>query len=495
MRGPWRALAGALAGALFALLIHPNVRPVLLEGLVRYSPSPETIRSEELIQNLDVLPDLKTESEAALWLTAGAEKINADADISHNQNLLLAEIALDGKNLAPDNAFWSTFEAVLQDRLNNDQAALEAWREAAISERWTNFESRRFNRFKLSLGIESNRTFVWHSSAAEVRRSDAPELLAVRYGYRQISIGGNEARRDAALVGRLLMLGSESLRGQYLGQTLIREALTGPDSVQDSEQIEAGRTLISSYGGKAPSAAALAGEFRSDAEFYTQLERQSDALMAGSVLTAALPGTLILVGLCGLLILGLGHLIVSQAGLWKFFTPTLTALAALVAGIGAYLLTDHIVPAIWTVACLGTMVLSREPDSTHARAVPRCYFWITVVLGFLTIAGVSLYLCGWTAAGRAIIPYLSPQAFGVRDFRVFVSLGVMAGSLAIGISPLIAAKSHRFLGETVGESVRTLGTTIAAGGLILGIVATPIAAATDSAISESLENLRMIRPD
>lgn len=506
-----RAFYGALLGALAVLLIHPASRPYLTPGIWFIGESGFLRETESLPDNISKLPEPDSLEDSAYWLVDGCERELRGQRMPEDYYVLLVELAQTGSRQDPENAFWRQAEAVFQQRLGNEDAALRAWYTASLANRWDDYQTLRLRVLLQGLEAESGRQLAWHYALALSRKSATPPRVFLAFG-RQI-LRDEEAQADFTLRlatlrnGRLARDGSRSANGGRYGAEIIELAALAPISdltgFEDAGQFPSPRMQLEARGQFAEMAEAAApgagvevrDAFRSNdawGAFVTKAESQqlTRRTSIGSILTATISGTLITVGLVGGAVFLAGALVARFRLLQTAFTAPWAQLIGVAAGGAVYLLTDLVFAAIWATVSLAAF--GPRHDSTR-QAVPSglggAYSLTISVLAVGFSLLMAVFLIGVSVPGKYMLEFVGLlTSFGPGSMTLFTLAAVVA-SLAL-VTAAVWGYIHKFPAERLaGHSLKKFGLAVCLGCFALGVVIVPVSISLDHKFAETLSKV------
>jgi hypothetical protein len=470
---------------------------LMLHGLFSYGPSKSAADTQTLLENLTSAPRIDSAESADIWLTSGAEKLMGGEPVERSQLLYLAEIAQVGAEEQPDNAYWGLVGAAMLDDLGSPNAARKSWAEASSKTSWVRLEEARLKDLQNAMDEEYSHPFAWHCGFVLSRRSGAPEVLAAAYGRKLCHTGDTAARIESAKAGQLILFGSGTIRGQVAGRLLIRAAIRGGRDITTEEEWLAARSELISA---APDedlepVLNLAGSL---GEGLSDLAEQSllfDRLLLLSAATAALPGTLIMAGLMGVLIWFLGQRLV-DFGLETKSIPIAVGIGiGSVGGVAVYFVTSQLTASLFVLVCLTLPILGPEGGKTSPRRLSMGMTYTAWISGALGAIFAALFLIGLTGAGRAIWPSIGQTASRISDIRVLAAASMACLAFPIGLAGLWAGAARRSTAEVAAITLTSIGAAMGAAGICLSILIAPFAVTIDRQLCADLEMIAAHRSD
>ncbi|MCW5937924.1 MAG: hypothetical protein KIT11_11535 [Fimbriimonadaceae bacterium] len=493
-----RAFLGALFGALLVLLAHPSSRPFLLPRLS--DPEDTFLKSSiDLPENLAKLSAPDTHQEAALWLQVGCERIEAGT-LSTDEALLLAEVAQEGVEAEPDNAFWRQMEAVFAARSVGDATSKRAWTLASRAVSWNDHQTERLTRLVSGLAQSSGTKLAWHVAlATSVRRSTAAKTV-YEYGIDRLHRPGATTldRYEALRNGVLLREGGRSAASSRFGARLVEAAALGGAKAEPSPKASAKargdlyKQLADS--GKRDEAATAVSAFEANDAWFALVDNETARRTAPdlgllSMASANLARALLLSGLLGLAVLALGALCQVPAAQVALGFPGAPAIGV-VGGALVFWWTGLALPAIWLTVALASLAVFS--DRQRVGPMPKLGQLHRLFLGLMAVASIVAVFGAVVSASaplRALQPWASVPPLLANDPR----LSVTGLSITFGLVVFSAAAAG-YLGRFVGarylpQCLGAYGATLAVLGFVGAVVAAPLCVAWDLALTARLERI------
>lgn len=511
MNGGLRILIGIATGALLVLLLHPLASPYTLWPVVQLGPSRVLTKSPLLTANAQQPPPADTLGEVSYWMILAARQIQARADLSPTSLTNLINLAERAREQDPDNAYWLQCLAVLYDLKGDPDKSWAAWRSASTAARWDDYQNWRITSVLKALEKESRAPLAWHAAALYEERSRPIFSVLRRHGVKTITgfplstTEGIDRRLVLFRNGRLVMDGCRTVEGGMEGVTMIRSASRqsdGPASESVREELLTRQEFLDRL------AAANRWEDRSFVEHThirmdswlalaanhdNQRDREQAVMLAW--LIGSIPGSLVLVGLGGLLLYGLGEGIIRLPFLQQVFSPKLAPILGLILGGASFLWTQQWPLALFVTATLAffafrpSVVRRMPPD--HLPAL------IQVLLALVSLLGGMMLLAHFVGQMPATVA-LSETLQPVWDFPLSLEMSRNA-ALIILVLPLVAApllglQTKSEAGVLAGLILRLSGTTLiafAAVGILLGV---PALVGVDRQLKEKLTRISTNEP-
>ncbi len=494
-----RAFLGALFGAILALFIHPMSRPWFQYGLYRFEPSLTAANSPSLAKTLTSLPPPTNDQNVSLYVQVAAEKLSQGESLNPSDTLLLIELCRTAAEKDPTNAFWRQSEALFQQAIGNEEAALVAWQRAANRSSWTDYQSIQLREFISKLKAESRITMAWHYAAAASRRSsDLPRMVSsIGTGY-IITDQSLKSRLTAFLNGNLIRDNARSKMSASHGYNLSEFAATGPYPIPGTRRertfnrAEFPTEIIKI--GDPDSAKVIASGLRKN-EAYQALVFTRDTkktlqrLTGQSILTSSLPGSLLIASVLFLALHAL--LCVCPCAKFPRLAPSLPAILGLVAGSTLYFITKQPLLSLWILLILA--IFSVRPPLELLATPPR------IQPATQTVGSVLVLMIGVSVTCYAIVS--APPMTSLRDSLIEgwwtspeVSMGAsilfFAGLLAI-LAQYSAYRQQRPAGRFLIMLTRYATKHAALATLLCSIILTPFCIYWDSKIQPDLMNIAL----
>jgi hypothetical protein len=510
-----RAFFGALVGALIVLLAHPYSRPYLLQGTSILGESDYLRETSRLAENIDTLPQPSSLEEAGLWAMIACQRTLTSHDLTREEAVLVIEVIQQAAESDPDNAFWRHVEAVLQLEIGNTEVAIEAWRQASLASRWSDYQNARLTGVLDGLAGESGRNLGWHYALVDSRKDPVAAHAILAFARRVLrgeATGDFELRLATLRNGRLLRDGSRTVDGAEMG-------------VETSE-LAAYCTLGSRIGiarSGGPLTPRMIATARDDLISIAQRDRpeveqeirdvfldndaraalisrpEADAqrlrLNVVSILTAALPGALLTLGLIGGVLYFLGRLIARIRPLQTALTPPWSILVGVVAGGAAYAASGLFFPSLWAAVTFATFGIRRSDERQAAPLGLGPGYGVTIAsLSVALSLIVALYLVSRSQPGEYLM-----SAAGLLDGPIMSDETLLGLALVVASLGLVSASVWGFLSripaeKLAGPTLAKFGATVCLGCFASGIVLAPISIAVDRSVGASLQRIFQNEP-
>jgi hypothetical protein len=442
-----RAVTGALAGALAVLFIHPDVRPMMLHGLLRYQPSTVVADLVDEQTGSHPLANPKAGLVDADLIEAGATK----TPLTQDQALLMAEIAIAESQGEPKNAFWPQMEAVFQEALGHHEASEKAWNDAANRSLWNDYDPARAARRISRLEGETGESLAWHRAVAwEIQ--PASSLLAIEALTRTLKTKAPEATaKNSALILRNVAPGRR--RALY-----VFGILGGAETRKLIENEPEGMPpLIASF---------------------------------ASILSASIPGAFLLTALIGFAIWLLARLGGETQALRWLFSPVYSAPIGTVLGFLLFLATRQPLAAFAVALAFAGFALV-QPNKEMPKGVRPNVSGLVVAARSAGVAGalsLTLLLVGLTQSGQAILQLRPDAAFAPIGSPLLAAATLFSLAIAIAAAPAWAHFRRWPAWEAGALALRQFGFAMAVIGAVGAVAAAPICLALDRASTAALES-------
>ena len=511
-----RFFYGALLGALFILLVHPDSRPYLTPGIWFLGDSGFLRETDALPENLSELPEPDSLEDLAYWLVVGCERELPGKHLLQDDYVLLVEFAQTGAAQDTDNAFWRHAEAVFQLRLGNDGAAARAWYTASLANRWDDYQTRRLRVLLRGLEAESGRPLAWHFALAKSRKTTTPPRVFLAFARHLLQDA--EAQADFRLRlatlrnGRLIRDGSRSVNGGRYGAEIIDLAALAPISeaqgFEDAGLFPSPRLLLTAReqfaeiaDATAPETSAeIRGVFGGNDAWFAFVNRAEAGQLTrrtafGSILTATLSGTLITVGLLGGVVFLAGALITRFHFLQTAFTAPWAQVIGVGGGVAVYMFSGLVFAALWATVSLASFGVRH--DSTR-QAVPSGLggaYSLTISLlavGFSLLTAV--FLIEVSVPGSYLLEFVGLSTSFGPGSSTLLSLAAVIVSLAL-VTATVWGYIHKFPAERLaGFSLKQFGLRVCLGCFALGAVIVPASISLDHKFGETLSKVFVNEP-
>ncbi len=492
-----RAVVGVVVGATCVLFASPMARPAIRFGLWSFGPSKVVKHSQNILAPGRALPDPNSPSEAAAWLQTGAANIVA-GDLTADEALMMVEIAHQGAESEPQNAFWLQSLAVFQRALKNEDACQKAWRRAAGLLEWNDHQSERIRLLLSELAAESGKQMAWHYYTAASSRDDSMERAIYSLGVSLATGGPLRDRYDSMRNGVLLRSGARTQSGSRLGYQLVEISAIGrrvPPNDSRSAVYERFRFVSDLDRASMRDEATRARQELSDNEGWRAfvLSRQAhDDLQSyaeQAALAATIPGSLLLVSLVfGALRTG------SVFVPWK---PSLgrivqqgSPVLGLLLGVGMYGWTELLWPSLFVTVAVSTLVLRPAHVMPGGPTRPSYPFvLLQSVMGFVT----ALLLTG------AVCAYAPPMIAAGAEGRFSEALPVASAAAMIVAASVASTSAWAYQWRRCSAGVLRLGLgRFVGGGAIMGTVAAlvlaPVCIVWDKSLAVEMEQMAANTP-
>lgn len=502
-----RALLGVALGSCLTLLIHPASRR-FMSGLL---PRPqETAVVSEVAGAAGNLREPHSLADAGLWLQLGCQRLDSTKPLTKEELKTLVRIAravsvwkTDSSNEF-ENAFWPQMAAVFLDQLGDAKGARKEWAIAARRAAWRDYEAS-----KLLLGAQRmdrvHGAMAWHLASMYYLRKDAVGRAVFRYAHKIVDPVGLDSREalglrmDTLLNGRLIADGARSLEilryGTKVSELAVVPAGTNPKqrkiqelrgkfykALTEAGMLDEAQIAVDTYN-ENDSRSVLPQEFDPEAN--------AKRLSGFSIVTATLPGAMIVGALIGGLA-WLGGLLVSRwAGDHDAFPwpPTVAFGSAL--GVGLFSVT--LLPLVGLVALLSSLFLLFSPKNERSKypsELGPLFTWTIGALVVLFLLVTSIFCIELTAPARILMPSLvgeKPQHLG-KPATLFGLAAVIAALLLL-LAPMWALAKRIRTPFVLGLVLRTFGKILVTVSLVGVVIGGPLCVYADSRVRSELNEL------
>lgn len=445
-----RAVAGALAGALAVLFLHPDVRPMMLHGLLRYQPSRvvDQLISEQT--GSQPLPNPRVGLVNASLLEAGASRLVSRRPLTQDQSLLMAEIAIMGGGAEPDNAFWPQMAAVFQQSLGHEDESEKAWRHAATLKTWNDYDPARAARKIGQLKGETGESLAWHRAVAWETQPNAA-LRALEEFTRSAKIHADEATVNNS---KLIVENVSPGRRQSLFRFGI---LGGPETAK----------LVENEPDTFPPPVAC----------------------FASILSASIPGAFLLTALVGFVIWLIARVGSRTEALRWLFSPVYSAPIGTVLGFLLYLATRQPLAAFAVALAFCGFALVQPNKEAPKGERPNVAGLVAVArsTGVAGALSLTLLLAGLTQSGQAVLQLRPETALAPIGSPLLAAAALFSLAIAIAAAPAWAHFRRWPAWEAGALALRQFGFAMAVLGAVGAVAAAPVCLALDRAAMAALE--------
>lgn len=511
MNSAVRTILGAASGALIVLLVHPLSRPFLTTCFTKWGPSSASIESPLLAENLSVLPQPQSVVEASLWMEAGAKRLQERAEISDQNVDALIRVAESAHKAEQSNAFWLEMKAVFLGHLGRDDEAIRAWRDAALCQGWNDYQSTRLKAVRDEIAREVGAVQSWQAASMYFQRALNCANQIERFGRSQISGAPFETREGllqryySLRNGARLRDGSRSVAVGLYGVSLV-EASSFKQRRKFSSTPR--KLLVARYGFlDALSSAGLIEEreIANDAfinnEAWLALVLRQDArenmqsMAAASFLVATVPSALIMTGIAGTAIWGLSRLTQRYPKSLAVLRQPLAPLLGLVLAIIGYVLTEHVLLAVTTVASFSFLAFGPQFERKVVPDSLGPLFSFSV--GLLAIVFTSLlafFFMGLTPPAYGILPHLDIATDYGGGQTLPLGLAAIVLALVLLLAPMWSIVQRHNTALVAVHTLKAFGRSVACISLAGAIISTPLAVYIDTKLGANTEMALLNEP-
>jgi hypothetical protein len=496
-----RVLLGILVGAVLTLFVHPYSRPRLFTGALAWGSVPRALAAD-LASSRDVLPQPKSVSDYSLWMETGAQRIVSRQPTDQREWTNLLRASVRASKLEPDNAYWPQMAAVFllasQDRL----AAQAHWIAASKKARWDDGQTARLTSYR-DLLVAAYGPSAWATAAAYPKRSVARartiELFArdVARTASLIAESGLVLRSATVANGRLMRDGARSMQTLELGIAVVELASYPPNltSINSPRKLllaradlynrltDAKMTLRAEEADKAFRVNDSWLGFPNSAEAGRDFEEEASlALIAVVLVPACLVATFLGMGLWGVAV----ALSKSNWGAALLGPPWIIVAGVVLAAL-TYLLTRSALVAVAVAA--SAAFLGFGPSRSRSRPsldLGPLHGFLVGVLGLIILASISGFVAQFSLPGHELVDAIGYPDQALGGPGPILGIGLTGISMLSVIATFYAVFHHISTPTVFLHSLAALGRTMAFGGLILAVVAAPVALLMDRHISREM---------
>ncbi|MBS1714756.1 MAG: hypothetical protein JST30_10520 [Armatimonadetes bacterium] len=502
MSATWRALAGAVLGALLVLALHPRSRPYLFAGVLRRGDAElQVVRNAVAQVQGDGARPLRL-TEAGLWMERGAA---ASERSDTNRLLLLSEIADQGARAEPDNAFWRQMKSIfLYDLAKRDgrpvDSSLREWQRAAGSRRWDDHQSERLRQLVDTLALKDGADFAWHYAlAASLRSPTAAERTVLHSRAMLVNAREpKEARADDVRNGSLIRSGARSLAGAYCGVQITRFAAIGSVVGMESPRTveEAKGAFLDLFVDRPDVQREMASQIALNEAWAALVPSRDDAagstgaLMRGAATTVNLPGILLMVGLGGLVTALAAHLVERKPGLVRFLNTDWALFTGAAVAMLTYIVTGLVVVALWSfVAIVAFRIHPYRFRPGDPRGLGVVFGGTIAFLAVFVTLALASYLVYTSVPGTLLGQAASIPSVDGPAGRQPLYLAMLGLSLVVVAAPAWGFFYMFPATKVLPIAVKTFGSVVAVGCLGLAVLATPLCIVVDKGLAQGLSQI------
>ncbi|HEY0867473.1 MAG TPA: hypothetical protein VGE01_08845, partial [Fimbriimonas sp.] len=439
-----------------------------------------------------------------LWVHMAADRMISGRDLKTSEQQSLLKVVRAAARSDPENGFWPQMEAVFLHRVEKPAPALAAWRRASRCSTLNDYQSELLAAARGRIMSLTGSRQAWQLAYVYHARSDSAGILVERY-----------ARQ---LLGKLDLEGSEALDLRYVtlkNGSLLRDlsrsmavGVRGADIVElasyprNLSSIRSPKKLllaqISMYNSLVDqnrpiqAASALQSFQQNDAWWWMaqrqDYKRESVVYSLQSLLTSALPSSLLFCGIIGTAVWGLGAILKLYEG--RPYPPFAVALAASLLGFLTYFLSRNVLASVAIGLCVAFIAFGFDKGRTHrTEYVGPLFTFITSLLGLFFIVTFVLYVAGFALPTLAIVPQLgiSGEFFGNQS--MFIGLSAIVFGLLLLVAPAWSLVQRRSTQAMLSLALRRFGAFVSIGSFLLATAAAPVCIYQDRALERIFEQL------
>ncbi|HRF58974.1 MAG TPA: hypothetical protein PLH94_03550 [Fimbriimonadaceae bacterium] len=509
---PWkRALLGAAIGALLVLIAHPASRPFYLALLTQGGPSRFFAETPLRLQPSPALEKPRTLADAAYWMLVAAEADQRRTRLLDKDWKNLLNLARRCAVEDPENAFWKQMEAVFAWRLGDRKGSLEAWRRASRANRWDDLQNRRLERIVEGLSTETGTRLGWHYAASYAQRSQAPARMIlrqarlVRDATRRDEAEGLELRYATLLNGDLLRSGAKSSQTGLVGVDIVEIACYPTNLKVETSQkrlLLARQALVNRLLalGKRDEANRTVKAFGNNDAWIALVEPENASTEAKlwklvTLATVSIPSGAIWIAAMGLGLALFGRAVERTPALQHVFRTPVAPAAGVILALLLYWSTGLVLPAIWAALCLAFFAFQPMHErSQDPRELGPLFRFTILVLGVAFFALMTVYLAGRTTAGTILFDRLGVPAEIGPGSPVLLGLAGIVLGLVLLTAPAWGVAQHFAPARLAGFALREFGTGLFVAGILVAVVAGPLAVFVDREARTNLAAISQNEP-
>jgi len=508
MTGLARALVGAAVGAVLTLVLHPISRPYLTAAwLHNPMPSQEELARTPAAGGLEEDDPTFDEDGKTLRIAADNLAILKPKELTANY-----ELAAKMGELHPENAYWRQMAAVFAWHLGKHEETLDLLRKAQESLTWQDYQTHWLQQIQGHLRSAYGSIQSWQFADVYWLRSLAP-AEAIGSTERAVidisSLDTDDGLRFRMIVMRNAALMRDNARSLAVGQI-------GADVVEQCcqparpEGPETQRRLLI-YRGRffdhlrhfnRLEAVTIANELFEKNDSWQALINDPNAakivqsLSLSSVLAASLPGALMAAAAFGLFLWSLGFLVERSRPVQRLMRFPAILFFALAFAIAAYGITQ--LPIVGIAIGAGATIAGLTPRHNRSRPPSRLgpfFSFLTGVLALIFLALLAAYfVLGATPSDQVL------QSMQLVEEQ-HISLQILLGTALVILSVLcLAAPMWAFAQRirtvaVLSSGLKGFGAIVAIVGVVLGVIACPIAIYSDRHMQDTLYRLVVNEPE
>ncbi len=457
----------------------------------------------------------RSTAEAGLWMQLGCARLVSGHDLTKDelQSLVRISQGMQRAGAQFDNAFWPEMEAVFLEQLGDKKGARLAWEVATKCANWRDYQAARL----LDEADTDHAALAWHVAGLYYQRRFYVGQAIHDFARRAIAQTGNESRADlefryATLVNAHVMAnGAQSVEIlRFAGQIadLSLQPLPSPILQPDGKPKESYKVIREKARGKFFDAlnklgfheqAASAKRDYDEIDSQPVLTRQFRPAETGariatiSVLTATLPGGLLLLAILGAIIWPLGRWIISYSYDHSSFSLLPTLAAGILLSSLAFLL--NLPPLAVLVIFLCTLFSLLSPKNQRSRMPPDLggvFSWTIRLFALLFACAIVACLAAVSTPGRVLLPSIvnaNPAVIGNQFVFILAGVATMLFAMLLLVAPMWAFVRRIRTPFVLGHAVKAFGSALLAVGLAGVVLLGPVCVYMDSMAKQTMKEL------
>ena len=510
-----RVLIGVALGSCFTLFLHRDSRP-FMTGLVPRPTDAQAIREASSPPAAAMHVPVST-AEAGLWMELGSERMLSGRKLSQEELHSLSGLAQFMERWKqPDqynNAFWHQMAAVFLNQLGDKQAARNEWEQASKCNLWRDYQAALLLNDADMMG-RTHGSMAWQLAGlyyqrrvavGEVIEDFARDLLK---GVGEVSKDDVDLRYTTLVNAHLITQGAQSVAMLRYAVGISTLSVQPPDEPPISSTDKHWRERLAKARGRFQDALNQLG-MRSQADMTRSYFGETEAhtvmtmsfrpaqtaaqISAFSVLTATLPGSLLVVGLIGAVIWPLGLLALRFSNDHTTFSWPPALIFGGVLGISAMWLT--FLPLAGVVALLCALFLAFTPKNERSRLpsdLGGVFSWTVGLLSALFAVAIVGFLASLSTPAKVLFPYIlqsDPTQVAARLSVLLAGLAMIMFALLLLIAPMWAFAKRVRTPFVLGLAFKTFGMVLLIVGLAGTVVLAPICVYADSTARSTMKQL------
>jgi len=504
MSGWSRAFFGAALGSLITLIIHPISRPVVLgywnqpSSLVLQAPN-RYVSGES-----NSLPQPRSLEDASTWVQAGSDRQVSGQRRTREELAALLKIVDAAAHAEPENAFWRQISAVYLRELGRNEAAKKIWFGAQGCKSWNDYQSNRLVRLQNWLGESSRIRLSWQSNLAYLQRSAASVREIESFSRWLLSSAGMNLAPDLLLRlsvlrnSSLLIDGSRAISVGRVGEEMFDLACNiKPGGAASRKERYDSRYLFKSKVQEILGDAAaeeVEAKLR-HAEAWSVFTSTDPAIQNPlevldlSSMTGALPGTLLMIGLCGAVL----YLVGTVAVLWparpSVKVPVLSLIAISLGWASAALVKLPMVGLLVVMAVLFQIVTPVEADRRRLKSLGTLFELAVTVFAVSLIVVLGIYFFGDIAPGASTLLLIGVPPEYLFGSSILAGIAIVILCLVLVVPPTWALSHRVQTSQVIRLMFQRLGSILVGVCIPAAIVLTPIMLMLDRGLTDKMDKL------